>query len=245
MIYILILIWLLPSILAIIIKANRGKIGEKRVCNILDKFPKDKYIPLYDVMLPTPNGTTQIDHIVVSIYGIFVIETKNYKGRIYGNDYSDKWTQNIYGNKRKFYSPLKQNYGHVKTLADLLQVDMDLFIPIVAFTQRAQLYVKSNNRVINTNMLYDTIDMCKTERLTREQVEDIVCKIVGSTVDNTRQNRDEHVKRIQTQVADTNRKIATGICPKCGSTLVKRSGKYGEFWGCSGYPKCKWTMKIE
>ena len=63
---------------------NIGKAGEKRVARKLDWLPKE-YIILNDIMLPTQYGTTQIDHIVVSPYGIFVIETKNYKGWIFGH----------------------------------------------------------------------------------------------------------------------------------------------------------------
>ena len=56
-----------------------------RIHDILMQLP-DEYHVMDDVMLKTTNGTTQIDHIVVSKYGIFAIETKNYRGEIYGND---------------------------------------------------------------------------------------------------------------------------------------------------------------
>ena len=60
---------------------NVGKAGERRVARKLDWLPKE-YTILNDIMLRTQYGTTQIDHVVVSPYGIFVIETKNYKGWI-------------------------------------------------------------------------------------------------------------------------------------------------------------------
>ena len=63
----------------------KGKEGENRVHNILMQLPDD-YVILDDVVLPTNKGTTQIDHIVVSKYGVFAIETKNYRGEIYGDD---------------------------------------------------------------------------------------------------------------------------------------------------------------
>ena len=77
----------------------KGKLGEKSVATILSFLPKDEYVVLNDIMLKNGNSTTQIDHIVVSIYGIFVIETKNYKVWIFGNAHKDYWTQNILGNK--------------------------------------------------------------------------------------------------------------------------------------------------
>ena len=60
--------WLIPS---------KGKVGEKVVASKLDHLPKDQYRVLNNVTIPTPKGSSQIDHLVVSIYGIFVIETKN------------------------------------------------------------------------------------------------------------------------------------------------------------------------
>ncbi|WP_350617509.1 nuclease-related domain-containing protein, partial [Pseudomonas sp. HY7a-MNA-CIBAN-0227] len=78
-----------------------------------------------NVTLPLPNGgSTQIDHVIVSIYGIFVIETKNYKGWIFGNEKQRQWTQAFpNGRKYKFQNPLRQNYLHIKTLADLLELE--------------------------------------------------------------------------------------------------------------------------
>lgn len=67
---------------------NIGKFGETRVAIRLDLFPKG-YITINDVLLPTKRGTTQIDHLVISQYGIFVIETKNYKGWISGHENSE------------------------------------------------------------------------------------------------------------------------------------------------------------
>lgn len=73
---------------------QKGKRGEMRIHDILMQLP-DEYHVMDDVMLKTTNGTTQIDHIVVSKYGIFAIETKNYRGEIYGNDNSQEWKQII------------------------------------------------------------------------------------------------------------------------------------------------------
>ena len=80
---------------------NIGKIGEKRVARKLS-WLSDEYITLNDVLLPTRNGTTQIDHIVVSPYAIFIIETKNYKGRIFGHQDSEEWTQSLLGKRRRW-----------------------------------------------------------------------------------------------------------------------------------------------
>lgn len=38
--------------------------------------------------------------------------------------------------------------------------------------------------------------------------------------------------------------VRAGICPRCGGELVRRNGKYGEFIGCSNFPRCRYTQKI-
>lgn len=98
----------------------KGMLGEKRVNSSLSKLPHEKYEILNDIMIRNGKGTTQIDHIVISEYGIFVIETKNYDGLIYGREKDRMWTQVINKNaKFRFMNPLRQNYGHVKALQEL------------------------------------------------------------------------------------------------------------------------------
>ena len=73
--------------------SRRGATGEKFVAWRLRFGLPDEYLILNDVYLPLPDGTTtQIDHIVVSQYGVFVVETKCYKGWIFGNAESKVWT---------------------------------------------------------------------------------------------------------------------------------------------------------
>ena len=134
-----------------------GKFGEKRVASKLDWLPKE-YITLNDIMLKTHNGTTQIDHIVVSPYGIFVIETKNYKGWILGHENSEEWTQSLYGKKRwygwsseqhRFRNPIRQNLAHTRAIKQLLSDIGDFrIIPIVAFSNNAELKISTPNNII-------------------------------------------------------------------------------------------------
>ena len=83
--------------LTIWLRSSKGRIGEQRVAHILGRLPKDRYRIINNLLLRTSSGgTTQIDHVVISEYGIFVIETKFYKGWIYGGESSEYWTQNNY-----------------------------------------------------------------------------------------------------------------------------------------------------
>lgn len=116
--------YLLPLLLiAALIKTPwfKGMIGEG-VLNLGIRLFLDKreYHLLKDVTLPTPQGTTQIDHVIVSRFGIFVIETKNMKGWIFGNPAHKTWTQQIYRRRHSFQNPLRQNHLHVMTLRSLL-----------------------------------------------------------------------------------------------------------------------------
>ena len=109
-------------IIAVTKSKLKGKAGEVTVNHLLKKLNSNEYIIINDFILPNDGNTktTQIDHAVISLYGIFSIETKNYKGQIYGNTYSKQWTQNIYGKKYCFMNPIRQNYAHVKSIESFL-----------------------------------------------------------------------------------------------------------------------------
>lgn len=111
-----------------------------------------------DVVFENNGKKSQIDHIVVSDYGIFVIETKNYKGAIYGAGNKTYWTQYLGKKNFKFYNPVKQNQGHIYALEHILKGLMPLeFISIVVFTERAKLKVAVNTPLVFSNKLLKTI----------------------------------------------------------------------------------------
>lgn len=91
--------------------------GEQVVNNLLSKyFTNEEYHLLKNVTLPIAGGTTQIDHVLISTKGIFVIETKKFSGWIWGNPKLPMWTQTTRSGKKKFQNPLHQNYKHIKEL---------------------------------------------------------------------------------------------------------------------------------
>lgn len=87
--------------------------------------------------------TTQIDHVIISKYGIFVIEAKNYSGWIYGNSKQKTWTQVLYNQKNIFQNPLRQNYKHVKflqallSIPDVMELDEKDFHSIIFFSEQS------------------------------------------------------------------------------------------------------------
>ena len=229
----------------VILRLNRSKIigkrGERNV-NFNLHFLSNEYHLFEDVYICFNDRSIQIDHIVVSKYGVFVIETKNIKGWIFGGDNSEYWTKNMYGKKYKFYNPVKQNYSHVKSLHRLLKISLDKFVPIVAFLPQSTLKCTSNEIVITSNKLLRTIRSYKNIILTEDEVNKIVMELSGlPRLD--KKMRKKHVDDIKKDVVTKRKKINAGVCPKCNSVLVERIGPYGRFWGCSNYPKCNFTQK--
>ena len=193
-------------------------------------------------MLRTDGKTSQIDHVVVSNYGIFVIETKNYKGWILGDERGEQWTQVIYKRKEKFYNPIRQNYGHVQALKQNLQDYKELnYISIVVFSINAELKVKTDSKVIYSVNLLKTIRGYKVESLTDEQKEAIYSSLVALNV-SEKDVRTQHVAGINQKKATVAQQLGSNRCPKCGAELVERTGKYGDFKGCSNYPKCRFVV---
>ena len=259
---ILLIIILVVSLFIYLARYNsakqKGKRGEMRVSAILSKL-SDEYTILNDLVFRTEKGTTQIDHIVVSKYGIFTIETKNYRGEIYGDDNRKEWTQLIvtkvtyekkwwktytYVTKNRFYNPVKQSVGHALRIKELLSVFPHVkIVPIVVFTGDAILrYVESNNHVVYEKNLLDVIDGYKTTYLTDNDVQAVLAILTSNNIRETVSDR-QHVKNLRIAAREVNATINSGICPKCGGHLIKRNGKYGTFYGCSNYPKCRFTTQ--
>lgn len=97
--------YIIPLLLFIAILKSlcfKGIFGEFLVNKLLSQLPESDYTLVKDVTLPAEDGTTQVDHIVVSKFGIFVVETKNMKGWIFGSKTQKQWTQKIYRHTSKF-----------------------------------------------------------------------------------------------------------------------------------------------
>jgi hypothetical protein len=228
-------------------KSNRGASGELRVAGQLNKLQNDEYKVFNDVLVKTESGTSQIDHIVISIYGIFVIETKNYSGWIHGNENSEYWTQSIYEKKTKFRNPIKQNWGHIYALKEVLSDFKQVtYHPIVVFAGNAELKnVVSQIPVIYDHQLSQTVmDEKRIANLSIEQVKNIAAKLNEVNIQD-KKARKEHVNQVQKHVYERKQKEESLVCPSCGGNLVVREGPYGRFYGCSNYPQCKYKLSYE
>ena len=225
----------------------KGIFGEFQV-NVLIKLllPKEKYHLIKNVTLPTEDGTTQIDHILVSKYGVFVIETKNMKGWIFGSPTQKMWTQKIFKHTSKFQNPLHQNYKHVRTLEDSLNIGNEAVYSVVVFIGDSTFKTTVPENVTYAGGCIKYIKSKSTEVLSQEQVNEVIRIIEsGRLVRSLKTDKAHaaHVKEIQ------NRKENEHICTKCGSSMVLREGKKGsdagsKFLGCSAFPKCRSIKKI-
>jgi predicted RNA-binding Zn-ribbon protein involved in translation (DUF1610 family) len=224
----------------------KGSKGEHSIAKRLQKLNRNKYIIFNDVYLKIDGRSTQIDHLVISIYGIFVIETKNYNGWIHGSEKSEYWTQTFYKKRTRFRNPIKQNWSHIYFLKNVLSNFKQVkYHPIIVFTGKAKLKnIYAQTPVIYKHKLIKTIKQNKTPCLTIEQAKDIAEQLKKFIIIDKKIIK-EHKKYIKKNIRERANNIKSLTCPNCGGELVIRNGKYGKFYGCSNYPKCKFSRNIQ
>jgi hypothetical protein len=240
--------WVFPLlIVGVVVKSPwfKGVLGEWLV-RLSAKFFLDskEYRPIHNVTLKTPNGTTQIDHIFVSRFGLFVVETKNYSGWIFGDEHQPMWTQKIFKKTSKFQNPLRQNYKHVKALETLLNLSSEKIHSVIVFVGGSEFKTKMPANVTYTGQ-YISYIKSKTEIfLSPSEVDAVVTAISTSRLTPSFATNREHVQNVQRRLNPD----APKLCPKCGEQMVLRETKNkdhsSKFWGCSAYSKCRIIQKI-
>jgi hypothetical protein len=220
----------------------KGRLGEASINFLARRFLDPAvYHLIPDVMLPTPDGTTQIDHVIVSRYGIFVLETKAYKGWILGGEREAQWTQVNFKRKDRFQNPLRQNYKHVKTLADLTGIPEECFKSLVVFTDDCTFKTAMPANVVYIQDFVRYIKGFRTPIIKDEQVVEIVGVIgewAGTVTDRQKAGHVANLRRNKEPAGVTE---GTPVCPRCGSGMVLRSRRAdgGNFWGCPKFPACR------
>ncbi len=237
----LILIFIvIPKLEKFIIK-TKGEAGEEAVARHLEMVDGDRYI-FNDIMINDNGKSRQIDHIAVTEYGVYVIETKNYSGKIYGKETSENWTQYLGSKKFKFKNPIHQNYGHTEIVKKVLKDTTNQIFPVVVFTTNCKLKVKITSPVIYHTEIEKFI-MNNPKVLEKEKIEEIQ-KIIKENQIVNEETIQDHNYNVQKYIEYKNKKAEDGICPRCGGSLIIKSGKYGQFYGCSNFPKCKYTKNV-
>jgi len=243
----LLLLWVLVVLFKkLLMPRLKGRIGEGFINNrIKTSLDPNIYHLIPDIMLPTPNGTTQTDHVIVSRYGIFVIETKSYTGWIYGGENDPQWIQLIYKRKEKFQNPLRQNYKHIKTLSDLTGIPREYFKSLVVFTGDCEFKTEMPP---NVTYIGDFIKYIKSHRdyiIKDSQVMEVVDTIRQWAGTVSEKQKHDHVHNLHFDHAPVSADSAPPACPRCGKTMVLRTSRKNnsQFWGCIGYPDCRGTRK--
>lgn len=220
----------------------KGWFGEKiTTLNMWISLDAKVYIRFHDVIIPTKNGTCQIDHILVSPFGVFIVETKNIKGWIFGSESQSKWTQSLYGKMYSFQNPIHQTYRQRKILSEYLNINELNIHTVIYFVGDCKFKTILPNNVINSG-LGSYIEQFTNRLLSTELINQVVGKLQKHISTSSLTTRD-HVRSLH------ERHGSTTVCPKCGANLVERTIKNGpnpgsKFLGCDNYPQCRFTKKI-
>ena len=227
-----------------------GDNGERTVSSYLADLECDDYQVFNDLLLRDGNYTTQIDHIILSRYGVFVIETKNVHGKVYGSGNAEFWKQYLpdWGYKRygttqehQLRNPLWQNAGHIKSLRRLV-FDNDIPIHgIVVFPYETDLYVTADQPVLKMWQVVPYIKQYRDKVLSADQLGFYRRRLL-EVISTTESDRKQHLNNVNRNKERRDAAVASGKCPRCGGTLVLRTGKYGQFYGCSNYPRCNYIL---
>ena len=222
---------------------KRGIAGETLISQLLVKLPKEYHV-MNDLLLSSGKNSVQIDHVVVSPFGIFCIETKNWKGKIVGSANSEQWTQYVQGRQSSYRNPLLQNNAHVEVLQKFLSSKKCAPIfSIVVFATDAALHITNladKELVITKDELLYEITQKKDILLNAEQMDKTIEILTKANIIDT-ELRQKHVEGVKAKVELSEAMSNAGICPRCGSTLILKAGANGNFWSCSSYPDCKYT----
>ena len=238
-----------------------GLHGEKMIVRKLGwvQFCGKRGKILQNIYVPRENGeTSEIDVLYITQKGIFVIESKNYSGYIFGSENNHNWTSTLYAGKdqlgrkkvehHQFYNPVKQNNTHIKTLMHYLNVDIPM-LSLIVFSERCELK--------SITLFSPDVFVCNRGALPRlvrkiwNVYPDVLNEMQISTIFNALQpltNQDEATKT--KHISDIQSKLNyEETCTWCGVTLVLRTAKRGinaghQFWGCINYPKCKYTQNL-
>lgn len=225
----------------------KGWTGELKTKFINWLFLGEDYRVFNNVIIQMDDGSTQIDHVVVSKFGLFVIETKDKTGWIFGKAHEAQWTQVIYKRKYPFQNPLRQNYCHTKSLSEALGVAHEKIHSLVIFWGDCEFKSPMPENVfkggIFNSKFKDYIESKNLVLLTPYEVNSICSYLTKAKEDAGFFGGLRHSREIKEKYASTT------TCPKCGGNLIERISSKAQsagepFLGCSNYPRCLYTKHL-
>ncbi len=180
------------------LRINSGSIGEWLVNRRLALFTKGGNATLYKNMLfRAENGElTEVDHLLINPFGIFVIESKNYSGWIFGGEKQAKWTQQIYRNKSQFMNPLRQNYKHCLAVQAYLGVKEGIE-SLVVFHDKATFKTRMPNNVVMLSGMNRYIKRFTDEKFSNAQLKQLNALLSLRAEGTTKEDYKEHVRQVK------------------------------------------------
>ena len=177
---------------------NRGEARLSR--KVMQRFRPPDYHLLNHITLRLKDGTTQVDHILVSRFGVFVIETKDYKGWIFGNENDRTWTQVLYRTKFRFQNPLRQNYKHVCAVRELLDfLEPDVIRSVVVFAGEAVFKTDPPAGVFTLSEFLAHVESQRTEVMSANRVQFCIGRLEATRLAITQATDVEHVLALRRQ----------------------------------------------
>ena len=236
-----------------------GDVGEARVSNRLKKLNADEYLVFNDIIVLDSEGvTTQIDHVVVSAYGVFVIETKCYKGWIFGDEKSRVWTQTLYGGSRwwsssekhTFQNPIRQNWRHIYVLSERLKIPPRYFYNVVVFAGDAEFRTALPGNIMYAADVVPYIRSFTNPIMSNKKRDQIAFNVAILAACVSKEQRACHVDmlyKVHMETRSEQKSASVPRCPKCGATMRLRYRRKDDapFYGCSRYPKCKGVVNAD
>lgn len=231
------------------------RVGEYRIYKYLRGREKCGGRFFFNVYLSkSDGGTTEADVILVDPHGIFVFESKNYSGWIFGNEDQRTWTQSLpqgkgqASRKEHFLNPIIQNRLHITALRQLIG-DMYPFRSVIVFSERCTLKDVTVSDpsvcVVKREDVFAAVRRLSSQAvvLPQEEIERIRQTLLPLT-QVSGEVKEQHIQAIREKdVPDVS------VCPRCGGKLVLRTASHGvgkgnQFYGCSNYPRCYFTKNL-
>ena len=213
---------------------------------------------MHDVLIDGNDGyTSQIDVVMIGSKGVYVVEVKTFEGaKIYGNGKNSKWYYYRGGHKYEIYSPIRQNQKHIeylkKHLADFSDIPFYSVITMICDDFKVE-NVNSNTEHPDTMVCSSLPSMMKgMQMLTKDRADVLgaeekqaIFNYISSNQHQGKAARAEHKENVKKYKEKIEEMKSDKICPYCKVALVLRKGKFGDFYGCPHYPKCRYTLKKE
>lgn len=158
-----------------------GKHAGRRTRKIAEELLDRKtYRQLHDVALETKDGLVRIDHVIVSRFGVFVIEALDMRGEILGRTFDPEWTQTVGGERITFQNPLRPNYNRKLALDALLRVGEHKIFSVIAFTGGSKFQVEMPDNVTQDKDFVKYIKSKDTVLINDSEVQGLVDTIQGA-----------------------------------------------------------------